>query len=60
MHTNAYEYLGRVFRRRKTNCWSLGCKEADIIEGAPIDRASTIKGFVTIMYGCNNFCTYIA
>lgn len=33
-------------------------KEDDIIEGLPIDRLSSIKAFVTIMYGCNNFCTY--
>lgn len=57
---NAYkftEYLGRVLggERPIIEVWD---KEADIIEGAPIDRASTIKGFVTIMYGCNNFCTY--
>lgn len=57
---NAYkftEYLGRVLggERPIVEIWD---KEADIIEGAPIDRASTIKGFVTIMYGCNNFCTY--
>lgn len=57
---NAYkftEYLGRALggERPIIEIWD---KEADIIEGAPIDRASTIKGFVTIMYGCNNFCTY--
>ena len=57
---NAYkftEYLGRVLggERPIVEIWD---KEADIIEGAPIDRASTIKVFVTIMYGCNNFCTY--
>ncbi len=57
---NAYkftEYLGRVLggERPIVEVWD---KEADIIEGAPVDRASSIKGFVTIMYGCNNFCTY--
>ena len=33
-------------------------KETEIIEGIPVDRESSIKAFVTIMYGCNNFCTY--
>ena len=33
-------------------------KETKIVEGIPIDRESSIKAFVTIMYGCNNFCTY--
>jgi tRNA-2-methylthio-N6-dimethylallyladenosine synthase len=33
-------------------------KEGEIIEGVPIRRESSIKAFVTIMHGCNNFCTY--
>lgn len=32
--------------------------EGEIIEGLPIQREGDIKAFVTIMYGCNNFCTY--
>ena len=30
----------------------------DIYEGLPIKREDKIKALVTIMYGCNNFCTY--
>lgn len=32
--------------------------EGDIYEGIPIKRKDKIKALVTIMYGCNNFCTY--
>ncbi len=51
------EYLNMVKQQGKSvvEIWD---KEKDIVEGLPIDRASGIKGFVTIMYGCNNFCTY--
>lgn len=32
--------------------------EGDIYEGLPIKRTEKSKALVTIMYGCNNFCTY--
>ena len=32
--------------------------DGEIYEGLPIKRSSNIKASVTIMNGCNNFCTY--
>ena len=32
--------------------------DGEVYEGLPIKRASNIKASVTIMYGCNNFCSY--
>jgi len=32
--------------------------DGEVIEGLPIQRDSSIKASVTIMNGCNNFCTY--
>ncbi len=29
-----------------------------IAEGLPVVRSNTLKSWVSIMYGCNNFCTY--
>ncbi|GAA0780519.1 tRNA (N6-isopentenyl adenosine(37)-C2)-methylthiotransferase MiaB [Hathewaya limosa] len=51
------EYLNRVLggERPIIDVWD---KEGDIVEDVPVDRLSSIKAFVTIMYGCNNFCTY--
>lgn len=33
-------------------------KEKEIVETLPLKRWNNIKGYVTIMYGCNNFCSY--
>lgn len=51
------EYLNRV-KQEGISIKEIVDKEVGIIEGLPIDRKSDIKAFVTIMYGCNNFCTY--
>ncbi len=32
--------------------------DAPIVEGVPVSRESDIKAWLSIMYGCDNFCTY--
>lgn len=32
--------------------------EDELVENVPVSRAPGLKAWVTIMYGCNNFCTY--
>ena len=36
----------------------LGEDVGDIVEGAPVYRSGDFKAWVSIMYGCNNFCSY--
>jgi len=51
------EYLNRV-QTEGVQIKEIMDKETEIVEGLPIDRKNDTKAFVTIMYGCNNFCTY--
>ena len=51
------EYIERV-KTEGNSIIEIWDKEKDIVEGLPVDRKSDVKAFVTIMYGCNNFCSY--
>lgn len=33
-------------------------EEGEVVEGLPVQREGNLKGYVTIIYGCNEFCTY--
>ena len=57
------EYLSRYIDRRKNEREArkrmfFPDTTANIVEGIPVVRKSSYKAFVSIMYGCNNFCTY--
>lgn len=36
----------------------VGKDDGSLIEGIPAERSSAFKAWVSIMYGCNNFCSY--
>ncbi len=47
---NTITYGGRVYET--------GVDDKTVVEGIPTRRDGEFKGWLPIMYGCNNFCTY--
>ena len=42
----------------KKRAFSVEDEVGSIAEGLPVVRSNSLKNWVSIMYGCNNFCTY--
>ncbi len=51
------EFLYRLYTK-KGRVFEIGAIDHEVLEGIPVERDGTIKGWVPIMHGCNNFCTY--
>ena len=51
------EILYHVLTRKKRQFY-VADEAGSIAEGLPVVRSNTLKAWVSIMYGCNNFCTY--
>lgn len=51
------DFIGRVVENRRPvlEVWS---GSGGITEDLPVKRKEGVRAWVTIMYGCNNFCTY--
>ena len=51
------EILYRVLTLGKRQFY-IADEAGSIAEGLPVVRSNSLKSWVSIMYGCNNFCTY--
>ena len=51
------EFFRRVYLRRG-RVFETDPSDGAIAEGLPVRRSGKLKAWVSIMYGCNNFCSY--
>ena len=57
---NLYKFPELLYKAVYSNekIFDIWDSPGSIAEGVPIERKNAIKAWVTIMYGCNNFCSY--
>ena len=55
-----WRFAGLLEQALETNrrVFAAGTDAGSIAEGLPVARASDLKAWVSVMYGCNNFCSY--
>ena len=58
--TQQYHRLPEFIYKRMTGkrVYELSLDNGEIVENIPVSRDGSFKGWLPIMYGCNNFCTY--
>ncbi len=53
-----YDLLEGALHDLTRGCALLGEDDRPVGEGLPVYRASTLRAFVNVIYGCDNFCAY--
>lgn len=55
-----WEFPGQLLRRLQGGKRSFAVEDSvgNLAEGIPVVRTNPIKAWVSVMYGCNNFCSY--
>ena len=57
--SNLHKFPELLFRTLNTDRNTVVVENADVIpEGLPVSRTRKEAAYVTVMYGCNNFCSY--
>lgn len=51
------ELLRRVMTEH-SRVFAAGASDGVVAEGVPLSRDGSVKAWLSVMYGCNNFCTY--
>lgn len=52
------ELLESVLKPKHKRVFAVSPSDGEIFEGVPIHRDRGVKAWLSVMYGCNNFCSY--